>query len=155
MPVNAALFEKGFGISWKQVLADGNVYNALDACKVLGVDAAGLDALWATAKKVKLGGGFYAGLVSAPGKAPVYVFNGAFRSQLLQAVAQCSTPPSLRRCLPMTCCESACCGGRCYCAWASAAISSLTLYGGGALTPVIVPVNRSLITPSQQVFSWR
>lgn len=78
MPVPADKFEKAFGIPWKKALADGVVYNALDACKVLGVDAAGLDALWASAKKAKFGGGFYCGLVSAPGKAPIYVFNGFF-----------------------------------------------------------------------------
>ena len=77
MPVPADKFEAGFGIAWKQALANGVVYNALDACKVLGVDASGLDALWAGAKKVKLGGGFYCGLISVPGQTPIYVFNGA------------------------------------------------------------------------------
>ena len=36
-----------------QALQEGSVYNALDACNVLGVDAMGLDKLWATAKKVR------------------------------------------------------------------------------------------------------
>ena len=77
MPVPADKFEAGFGVKWSDVLKEGNVYNALDACTVLGVDAAGMDALWAKAKKVKLGGGFYCGLVSTPSKPnPIYVFNG-------------------------------------------------------------------------------
>ena len=77
MPVPADKFEKAFGLPWSKALADGVVYNALDACKVLGVDAAGLDALWATAKKAKFGGGFYCGLIEKDGK-KVYVMNGFF-----------------------------------------------------------------------------
>lgn len=78
MPVPAAKFEEAFGLPWNKALADGSVYNALDACKVLGVDAKGLDALWAKAKKVKFGGGFYCGLIAVPNKKPIYVFNGFF-----------------------------------------------------------------------------
>lgn len=37
--------------------ADSHASRA-DACKVLGVEADGLDALWAKAKKSKFGGGF-------------------------------------------------------------------------------------------------
>ena len=80
MPVPAKKFEDAFGIPWEQALRDGLVYNALDACKKLGVDADALDGLWASAKKAKFGGGFYCGLVTAPGKAPIYVFNGFFMS---------------------------------------------------------------------------
>jgi hypothetical protein len=39
------------------------VFNAMDACKHLGLDAEGLDKVWGPAKKVKFGGGFYCGLV--------------------------------------------------------------------------------------------
>ncbi len=77
MPVPADKFEAAFGLPWKKALEDGVVYNALDACEVLGVDAGGLDALWASAKKVKFGGGFYCGLITVPGKKPIYVFNGS------------------------------------------------------------------------------
>ena len=75
MPVPADKFEAAFGLPWKQALADGLVFNALDACDALGVDAAGLDALWASAKKTKFGGGFYCGLIAVEGKRPIY---GAF-----------------------------------------------------------------------------
>jgi nucleoside diphosphate kinase len=78
MPVLAAKFEDAFGVSWNQALGDGQVFNALDACQYLGVDASGLDSLWAKAKKVKFGGGFYCGLIAVPGKQPIYVFNGFF-----------------------------------------------------------------------------
>ena len=78
MPVPADKFEAAFGLPWATALAEGRVFNALDACEALGVDAAGLDKLWATAKKTKFGGGFYCGLISAPGKAPIYVLNGFF-----------------------------------------------------------------------------
>lgn len=60
MPVPPEKFESAFGVPWAKALAQGNVYNALDACKVLGVEADGLDALWAKAKKSKFGGGFCA-----------------------------------------------------------------------------------------------
>lgn len=78
MPVPAEKFEAAFGLPWKKALADGLVYNALDACDALGVDAAGLDALWAKAKKTKFGGGFYCGLIAMDGKRPIYVMNGFF-----------------------------------------------------------------------------
>jgi hypothetical protein len=77
MPVPADKFEAAFGLPWKKALSEGLVFNALDACTALGVDAAGLDALWAKAKKTKFGGGFYCGLVAAEGKRPIYVMNGA------------------------------------------------------------------------------
>ena len=78
VPVPEDKFDAEFGAgSWKKALAEGVVYNALDACKVLGVDALGLDALWPKAKKVKCGGGFYIGLITVPGKTPIYVCNGA------------------------------------------------------------------------------
>jgi nucleoside diphosphate kinase len=85
LPVNSEKFEKQFGLSWEAALAQGNVYNALDACKHLEIDADALDAAWGKAKKadklVKLGGGFYAGLVDTiEGKEPIYTFNGFFMS---------------------------------------------------------------------------
>lgn len=85
MPVDPKKFEAHFGVSWDSVVSAGKAYNALDACSFLGIDASALDAAWAKAKKanklVKLGGGFYCGLIDTiPGKAPIYVFNGFFMS---------------------------------------------------------------------------
>lgn len=80
LPVPADKFEKTFGIKWEDALAQGKVFNALDACKKLNVDADELDKAWGPAKKVKFGGGFYCGLVSIPGKEPIYVFNAFFMS---------------------------------------------------------------------------
>ena len=67
------------------MIKSGQAYNALDACTFLGINATELDAAWAKAKKagklVKLGGGFYCGLIDTiPGKSPIYVFNGFFMS---------------------------------------------------------------------------
>jgi nucleoside diphosphate kinase len=77
-----APFEAQFGLSWEAALATGNVFNALDACKELGLTAMEMDQQWAITKKnkklVKLGGGFYCGLVEVAGKTPLYVFNGFF-----------------------------------------------------------------------------
>merc|ERR1712190_208565 len=75
-------FEKQFGKSWADVQAKGLAFNALEACEHLGCDAADLNTAWSQAKKnnklVKLGGGFYCGLVEMPGKTPIYVFNAFF-----------------------------------------------------------------------------
>merc|ERR1712048_37059 len=75
-------FQAQFGLSWKDALASGKVFNAMDGCKELGIDADGLDKEWAkckAAKKlVKFGGGFYCGLVEVEGKTPLYIFNGFF-----------------------------------------------------------------------------
>ena len=74
-------FKETFGLEWEDALKAGNVFNAMDACKELGVDAAGLDKLWAQAKKdkklVKFGGGFYCGKIDVDGKS-IYSFNGFF-----------------------------------------------------------------------------
>ena len=80
LPVPAKKFQEAFGLPWEQALADGLVYNALDACKYWGITADELDNAWAKAKKVKFGGGFYCGLVEIPGKKSLYVFNGFFMS---------------------------------------------------------------------------
>lgn len=75
-------FKAQFGLEWKDALASGNVLNALDACKELGITATEMDKAWGKAKKakkmIKFGGGFYCGLVEIEGKAPKYVFNGFF-----------------------------------------------------------------------------
>jgi hypothetical protein len=44
------------------------------------VDADGIDALWAKAKKEKFGGGFYCGKIEVEGKKAIYVFNAFFMS---------------------------------------------------------------------------
>ena len=59
MPVPVDKFKEAFGVSWEEANSNNLVFNALDACNQLGVDAMGLDKLWAKAKKVKFGGGFY------------------------------------------------------------------------------------------------
>jgi nucleoside diphosphate kinase len=81
--VPAAKFQAQFNLGWQEALDKGVVYNAMDACKYLGLDAAGLDREWAKAKKekrlIKFGGGFYCGFInSVQGKDPIYVFNGFF-----------------------------------------------------------------------------
>lgn len=60
-----AEFTAKFGMSWSQALAEGLVYNAVDACDVLNIDGTALDQIWASAKDggnlLKFGGGFYVG----------------------------------------------------------------------------------------------
>jgi hypothetical protein len=78
METHAPKFEEKFGLSWAAALEAGQVYNAEGACTQLKVDAAGLDTMWAAAKKagklVKFGGGFYC----AELEAGCYVLNGFF-----------------------------------------------------------------------------
>jgi hypothetical protein len=80
--VPADKFEAQFGVGWQAALDAGSVFNAIDACAELGLDADGLDVEWGKAKKagklIKFGGGFYCGLVEVAGKKPIYVFNGFF-----------------------------------------------------------------------------
>jgi adenylate kinase family enzyme/nucleoside diphosphate kinase len=75
-------FEAQFGVGWQAALDAGDVYNAMDACAELELDADGLDAEWGKAKAagkvIKFGGGFYCGLLEVEGKKPIYVFNGFF-----------------------------------------------------------------------------
>ena len=82
--VPGAKFEEQFGLSWEAALAQGNVYNAIDACALLGITADELDKQWGICKKakklVKFGGGFYCGLIEMEGKPSIYVFNGFFMS---------------------------------------------------------------------------
>lgn len=77
-------FEAQFGLSWQAALDGGRVFNALDGCAELGVDADQMDGLWAKCKgdkkMVKLGGGFYCGFIEVDGKEPCYIFNGFFMS---------------------------------------------------------------------------
>jgi len=85
-------FKQKFGLSWDDALAQGVVYNAKDACDVLGVDADGLNSIWARCKKekklIKFGGGFYCGVIdTVPGKSPIYVFNGFFMAMRNKFVA--------------------------------------------------------------------
>jgi len=80
-------FEEFFGVAWDDALSQGKVYNALDACAVLGVDASTMNQMWADTKAnkklVKFGGGFYCGEV----KPEVYVFNGFFMQMRSNYVA--------------------------------------------------------------------
>jgi len=81
LSVPADKFKDQFGVEWQSVLDSGKVFNALDGCKELGIDADQMDTAWAKAKAdkklVKLGGGFYCGLISANDK-ELYIMNGFF-----------------------------------------------------------------------------
>jgi len=77
-------FQSQFGISWDDAMAQGLVFNAMDACKELSCSPDELNAAWAASKKAgklaKFGGGFYCGKVEMSGRKPIYVFNGFFMS---------------------------------------------------------------------------
>merc|ERR1711881_770194 len=82
--VPADKFEGQFGLTWQAALDSGKVYNAMDGCEKLGINADEMDAQWGICKKakklIKFGGGFYCGLIEMDGKESIYVFNGFFMS---------------------------------------------------------------------------
>eukprot|EP00397_Hematodinium_sp_SG-2012_P012066 GEMP01012224.1.p1 GENE.GEMP01012224.1~~GEMP01012224.1.p1 ORF type:complete len:349 (+),score=84.25 GEMP01012224.1:124-1170(+) len=84
-------FKEFFNEDFDTVVKEGKILNAADACIKLDVDAAGLDKLWAEAKKnkklVKFGGGFYCALVEPRGGEPLYTFNGFFMEMRSKFVA--------------------------------------------------------------------
>ena len=51
--VPADKFEAQFGLTWPAALKQGNVYNAMDGCEVLGITADEMDAEWGKCKKAK------------------------------------------------------------------------------------------------------
>jgi len=75
--VPADKFAGKFGLGWQEALDSGKVFNALQACKHLGIDGAALDKKWGAAKKagdlIKFGGGFYCAFIDG-----IYIFNGFF-----------------------------------------------------------------------------
>jgi nucleoside diphosphate kinase len=82
IPVPKDKFEEFFGEKYDKVLKEGRAANAMEACTKFGCDATALDGVWreaeAQSKVVKLGGGFYCGLLSYEGCQPLYVFNAFF-----------------------------------------------------------------------------
>jgi len=77
--VPADKFKAKFGLGWQEALDQGVVYNAMEACKKLNIDAVELETKWGGAKKsntlIKFGGGFYCALIDG-----IYIFNGFFMS---------------------------------------------------------------------------
>ena len=84
VPIPKDKFKDAFGMELDEAFKQGLVFNALDACTYLSLDAAALDAAWGPSKKVKMGGGFYvAEIIPDPklGKAKrIFVLNGFFMS---------------------------------------------------------------------------
>mmetsp|Transcript_112793 Transcript_112793/g.217247 ORF Transcript_112793/g.217247 Transcript_112793/m.217247 type:complete len:498 (+) Transcript_112793:51-1544(+) len=80
LPVNDAKFQAAFGIPWESALP--LAYNAMDGMQALDSNVQEITQLWSAAKDnkklVKLGGGFYCGLLEKPGFQPIYVFNAFF-----------------------------------------------------------------------------
>ena len=70
-------FKAQFDEEWDAAIADGKLFNAMDACTHLNIDVPTLNTAWQAAqaakKLVKLGGGFYCGLLELEGKSPIYV----------------------------------------------------------------------------------
>jgi nucleoside diphosphate kinase len=88
IPVPGEKFQESFGSSWETALSENRAFNAIDARNELGVDTAGLDALWSNTNKVKFGGGFYCGEIKREdGKPSIFVFNAFFMTMRNKFVA--------------------------------------------------------------------
>jgi nucleoside diphosphate kinase len=89
LPVDDAKFQKAFGVPWEAALP--TAFNAMDAMEVLESNVDEISQLWGAAKDngklVKLGGGFYCGLLEKPGYQPIYVFNAFFMKMREEYVA--------------------------------------------------------------------
>ena len=84
-------FKETFGLEWSEALAKGQVYNAVDGCKKLGVNPKDMETkYWSKLTRgkdlIKFGGGFYCGKVAED----MYVINGFYMS--MRAVF--TTPPA-------------------------------------------------------------
>ena len=82
-PINAEVFERLTGVGWRTVLDKRMVFNALDACDALGVDAERLSEMWAAAdakgKVYTVGDCQQCGILQDnSGKKTIYVLNGFF-----------------------------------------------------------------------------
>ena len=90
-------FEKKFGLSWPAALQRRAVYNAVDACALLGIDGVRMDRLWGDSKSagnlVKFGGGFYAGKVEPPEEARAALAKARSAPAAAPAAAAPPTPP--------------------------------------------------------------
>lgn len=78
-------FQEAFGESWDDVLSEKRAANAMEACSLFDCSPDELNEAWRKAEQqnlvVKLGSGFYCGLVSVGEKKPaLYVFNAFFMS---------------------------------------------------------------------------
>lgn len=87
--VDDAKFQAAFGIPWEAALP--NAFNAMDAMEALQSNVDEITQLWGAAKEnkklVKLGGGFYCGLLEKPGFEPLYTFNAFFMNMRQDFVA--------------------------------------------------------------------
>jgi len=87
--VDDAKFQAAFGIPWEAALP--NAYNAMDAMEVLQCNVEEITQIWGAAKAagklVKLGGGFYCGLLEKEGFQPLYTFNAFFMNMRQDFVA--------------------------------------------------------------------
>ena len=88
-------FQKKFGMSWSDALEDELLHNAAEASELLEVSGEVLGQAWmecvSSGKMVKLGRGFYCGLIDTiPNKPAVFCINGFFlamRAEYLAASA--------------------------------------------------------------------
>lgn len=87
IPVPKDKFQSAFNISWDDALTQNRAFNAVDAKVELGVDGAGLDALWAATEKIKFGGGFYCGEIKRDDKPSIFTFNAFFMTMRSKFVA--------------------------------------------------------------------
>ena len=85
-------FQKKFGMSWSDAVEDNVIFNAVDLCDLLQIDAATLGEAWmqcvSDGKVVKLGRGFYCGLIDTiPNQPAIFCVNGFFLAMRAEYLA--------------------------------------------------------------------
>ena len=92
MDVLGEKFLEKFGESYETAMAEGRVFNALDACSKFECDAGTIDAAWRQSEKdgkmIKFGGGYYCAHMAVKEKPPLYVFNAFFMNMRSKFVGE-------------------------------------------------------------------
>jgi hypothetical protein len=107
--VPADKFSAKFGVGWEEALAQGKVFNAKQAKARLGCTDEELGALWSQAEKVKLGGGFYCGLLEVKTRTTCIIHVNGIDD--LACSMACSVDPVVYNCCAHTATNRRCsCG---------------------------------------------
>ena len=84
-------FKEQFGLEWNDALESGKVFNFMDGCKELDIDADEMNWQWTNAifrKKAVKFGRVYMALIDIEGKQPIFIF----KNFLMSTSATCKQP---------------------------------------------------------------
>ena len=83
-------FKEQFGLEWHDALGSGKVFNFMDGCKELDINADEMNWQWASANErkqvAKFSSRLYMALIEIEGKQPIFIF------KLMSITAECKLP---------------------------------------------------------------